>query len=322
MKSLTRITYLTGLRFAVPPLPTLRSATIFMALVAAQAMSPAMAQAESVDESRPAAADGRIEFSAVTGDFEIIGHDAEEWLLSGTLGDDVKELVIEGSPEHWKIRLEMKNGGFNWGMGKKSSELKLLVPHGSELDVQAVSADLRLRELSGRSVDAQTVSGDLDLRQVNPARLHARTVSGDLIADGGASEAARLKSVSGDIDASGFSGRIELESVSGNVSIQGAGVSELSVESVSGDVAVGIRPTERARLEISSHSGDVDLRLPAESGVRIDAKSFSGSIASAFGGEVQSGRGPGESLSTETGSAGVEIKANSFSGNVRIRHLD
>lgn len=296
------------------------SQTVFLAglLVAAAGI----AQAESVDESRPARPDARIEFSGVTGDFEIIGHDAEEWLLSGTLGDDVEELVIEGDPDHWKIRLEMKNGGFKWGRNTQSSDLKLLVPRASELDVKVVSADLKLSELDGRSVDAQTVSGDLDLRQVNPARLNARTVSGDVKADGGASEVNRFQSVSGDVDASRSSGRLELESVSGDVSVEGSEVSELSVESVSGDVVARIRPTERARLDIGSHSGDVDLYLPAGSGVRVDAETFSGSISSAFGGQVRSGRGPGESLSMETGTATVEIEAKTFSGNVRIRHLD
>lgn len=281
-----------------------------------------IARAESVEESRPAAADARIEFKGVTGDFEIIGHDAEEWLLSGTLGDDVEELVIEGDPDHWKIRLEMKNGGFKWGRSMQSSDLKLLVPHGSELRVIVVSADLKLRELDGRSVEAQTVSGDLDLRQVNPARLNARTVSGDVKASGGASDLNRFQSVSGDVDASGSSGRIELESVSGDVNIEGADVSELSVESVSGDIVARIRPTERARLDISSHSGNVDLYLPAGSGVRVDAETFAGSIDSAFGGQVRSGQGPGESLSSETAAATVEIEANTFSGNVRIHHLD
>ena len=278
--------------------------------------------AESVDESRPASSDGRIQFSGVTGDFEIIGHDAEEWLLSGTLGDDVKELVIEGGPDDWEIRLEMKQGKFSWGLGRTSTDLKLLVPRGTELNVQTVSGDLWLSELEGRSVEAKSVSGDLELVNVTPRRLTASTVSGDLSAKGSASEVNRIKSVSGDVEASGASGRVELESVSGNVSVEGSAVSELSIESVSGDVVARIRPTDRSRLDISSHSGDVELYLPPGTGVRVEAETFSGSISSAFGGEVQSGRGPGESLSMEAGSAGVEIEASTFSGNLRIGQLD
>lgn len=288
--------------------------SLFVATVAAAA--------ESVDESRSASPDGRIQFSGVTGDFEIIGHDAEEWLLSGTLGDDVKELVIEGGPDDWKIRLEMKKNRSGWNLNKTSSDLKLLVPRGSELRAQSISGDLLLRELEGRSVSAQSVSGDLEMVNVTPLRLTASTVSGDLSARGSASEVNRMKSVSGDVEASGASGRVELESVSGDVSVEGSAVSELSIESVSGDVVARIRPTDRARLEISSHSGDVELYLPEGTGVRVDAETFSGSISSAFGGDVRSGLGPGESLSMEAGSAGVGIEAATFSGNLRIGQLD
>lgn len=291
-------------------------------LIASLFVATAAAAAESVDESRPASPDGRIQFSGVTGDFEIIGHDAEEWLLSGTLGDDVKELVIEGGPDDWTIRLEMKKNNSGWNLNKASTDLKLLVPRGSELDVQTVSGDLWLRELQGRSIDAKSVSGDLELVDVTPKRLNASTVSGDLGTSGSASDVNRIKSVSGDVEATGASGRVELESVSGDVSVEGSAVSELAIESVSGDVVARIRPTERSRLDISSHSGDVELYLPEGTGVRIDAETFSGSISSAFGGEVQSGRGPGESLSMEAGSAGVEIEASTFSGNLRIGRLD
>lgn len=285
-------------------------------------IATATAAAESVEESRPASPQGRIQLDAIEGDFEIIGHDADEWLLSGTLSGDVEEVVIEGGPDDWKIRLEMKESrgsGLNFKL--RSTDLKLLVPRTSELVVQTVSGDLSLRELEGRSVEAKTVSGDLELLGVRPERLIASTVSGDLSADASASQVNRIKSVSGDVEATGVKGRVELESVSGDIDVEGASVSELSIESVSGDIVARIQPTERSRLDITSHSGDVNLYLPADSGVRVDAETFSGSIASEFGGQVESGRGPGKSLAMETGSAGVEIETKTFSGSVRIHHL-
>ena len=116
-------------------------AIVIASLIGSLFVATAAAAAESVDESRPASPEGRIQFAAVTGDFEIIGHDAEEWLLSGTLGDDVKELVIEGGPDDWTIRLEMKKGNSGWNLNKASTDLKLLVPRRSDLDVQTVSGD-------------------------------------------------------------------------------------------------------------------------------------------------------------------------------------
>ncbi|MGK7294466.1 MAG: DUF4097 family beta strand repeat-containing protein [Candidatus Wenzhouxiangella sp. M2_3B_020] len=274
--------------------------------------------AESIDEARPAAADGRIEFEAVTGDFEIIGHDAEEFLLSGDLGDDVEELVIEGDADHWKIRLEMKEGE-NRGMGWSSSDLRLLVPRGTDLGADTVSADLVLRELNGPSVGARSVSGDIDLAGVRPGELGVRTVSGDIVTDAGGTEVTRLQSVSGDLELSDGHGRIGVKSVSGEIEMQGTEVSEFEAETVSGDIVARLDPVERARVSVTSHSGDVELFLPSETALRLEAETFSGSIESGFGGERSGGYGPGEKLSLDGGAGSVEVDARSFSGSIRIR---
>ena len=274
--------------------------------------------AESVDEARPAAADGRIEFEAVTGDFEIIGHDAEEFLLSGDLGDDVEKLVIEGDADHWKIRLEMKEGESR-GMGWSSSDLRLLVPRGTDLGADTVSADLVLRELNGPSVGARSVSGDIDLAGVRPRELGVRTVSGDIVTDAGGTEVTRLQSVSGDLELSDGHGRIGVKSVSGEIEMQGTEVSEFEAETVSGDIVARLDPVERARVSVTSHSGDVELVLPSETALRLEAETFSGSIESGFGGERSGDYGPGEKLSLDGGAGSVEVDARSFSGSIRIR---
>lgn len=276
------------------------------------------ASADSIDEARPAAADGRIEFKAVTGDFEIIGHDEEEFLLSGDLGDDVEKLVIEGDADHWKIRLEMKEGD-NWGMGRSSSDLRLLVPHGTDLGVDSVSGDLVLRELDGPSVGARSVSGDIELVAVRPRELGVRTVSGDVVTDSGGSEVTRLQSVSGDLEISGTLGRIGMKSVSGDMDVQATEVSEFEAETVSGDIVAHLAPIERARVSVTSHSGELELYLPRETALRLEAETFSGSIDSGFGGELRSGMGPGEKLSLDGGAGSVEVDVRSFSGNIRIR---
>lgn len=279
------------------------------------------AWADSVDESRPAAADGRIEFEAVTGDFEIVGHDAAAFVLSGELGDDVEELVIEGDADHWKIRLEMKEGN-SWGRGRSTSDLRLLVPRGTDLGADTVSGDLVLRELDGPSVGARSVSGDVDLAGVRPRELGVRTVSGDIVTDAGGTEVSRLQSVSGDLELGDGRGRIGVQSVSGDVEMRAAEVSEFEVETVSGDLVARLAPVARARISVTSHSGDLDLSIPSGTALRLEAETFSGSIESGFGGERSEGFGPGEKLSLEGGAGSVEVDARSFSGNIRIRATD
>jgi len=281
------------------------------------------ALADSVDETRPAEPDARIELIGVSGDFEILGHEADELVVSGRLGDDVRELIIDGDPSAWRVELKMKEGRRGWSPGAgDSSDLRLLVPHGGRVDARTVSADLVLDGLDGEAVDVQTVSGDLALGRVTPVRLRAETVSGDLSAVGGGSRDNRIQSVSGDVELREAGGRHEIESVSGDIEFDGLAVAELRVQSVSGDVDARVRPAPGALIELESHSGDVALHLPANSGLRLDAETFSGSIESDFGGTVRRGRGPGEKLRLETGDAGIRVEANTFSGRFRLRELD
>lgn len=301
----------------------LKQSNLKLAAIAALVLAAGGLQAAGpVDETRAAAATGRIDFRAVTGEFRVVGHDADEFRLTGTLGDDVEELVIDGDADHWRIQLETKkNRGWDWN-GNNGSDLTLYVPHATRLDFSAVSADVEARDLSGAEVSVKTVSGDLELIDVRPGELRAESVSGDVEANSGGREVNRLKSVSGDVTVRSAAGRIELESVSGDVEVEGDSVSELRVQSVSGDASVRIRPTATARIRLESHSGDVELLLPADTGLAVDAETFSGDIRSALGGSVQSGRGPGQRLSFETGSGGVRVEAKSFSGSVVIGRLD
>ncbi|MEM1082464.1 MAG: hypothetical protein AAGH65_12900, partial [Pseudomonadota bacterium] len=93
---------------------------------------------QSIDERRDASAQGRISFAAVTGDFEVIGHDETSFRLVGTLGEDVEELIISGDADDWRIQLEAKDGNYDWRDKNATSELTLYVPLEAELKVNVV----------------------------------------------------------------------------------------------------------------------------------------------------------------------------------------
>ena len=273
---------------------------------------------EEISETREANPDARIHFIAVTGDFEIIGHNESSFRLEGELGDDVRELLIEGSADDWRIELKPLKNQSGWYGSRSSSEMTLYVPEAAQLKAKVVSADLNLENLNGERVEAESVSGDVQLSEVRPERLSASSVSGDVSVNGGGQADSALKTVSGDVEATELRGRIKLLSVSGELSVEAYDVSDFDAESVSGDIFARLIPMDRANIEVNVHSGDIELLLPDTTEMDFEASTFSGSIENAFGGTVIDKRGPGEEMNFVEGGGDVRIIAKTFSGDIYI----
>lgn len=286
------------------------------------AAPPVMAD-RTVSETRDARPDGRVSLQAVTGHYRITGSNDNRLEITGTLGTDVEELEITGGPEDWKIKVRpVERSGWFRGAARTSSKLEIRVPRGVELEVSTVSAGLEFADLAGPRVTARTVSGDARLNNVRPERLELETVSGGVSLDAGGSLESAIKSVSGNLEASGLSGRLRLKSVSGNLDVSATAVEEVEVETLSGSVYARIVPEAASRLNLSSHSGDLRLVLPADTTMDFRASTFSGRIHNEFGGEVMSGRGPGERMEFRSGAGNVRIEAQSFSGQVKLERAD
>lgn len=298
--------------------PWIKAAT----LAALLPMAAATAWAADVDEVRDVQPDATVEFAGVTGEFRIVGADVDQLRVSGKLGDEVEELVIEGDPSHWRIRLEMKDGGRNgwsWNQGP-STVLEVTVPHGSDMSAATVSADLEVDGLRGPRLEAKTVSGDLMISGSSPARLMAESVSGDIEVDGGGIESSSVKAVSGDIEAFGLAGRVRAASVSGDLELDAIEVSEFNAETVSGDLDAVIQPLASARVDVQTHSGRLDLTVPAGTAIDVDAETFSGDLENHFVSDIENFREKG--MTVRNGDGGVRIRAQTFSGEFILRQSD
>ncbi len=292
------------------------------ALAALVPLTAATAWATDVSERRNADPDAVIEFSGVTGEFRVVGAAADQLSIEGQLGDEVEELVIDGDPSRWTIRLEMKDSernGWDWDSGPQTA-LVITVPDGSLMSASSVSGDLEIEGLRGPRLEARTVSGDLTLAGNSPTRLTAETVSGDIELDGGAIESNTVKSVSGDIEAFGLAGRIRAGSVSGDLDIDAVETSEFEGETVSGDVEVALRPVGNARIDVQTHSGSIDLTLPVGTPVDVDAETFSGDFENYFAGDTETMREKG--MSVRAGDGSVRVRAKTFSGEFVLRESD
>lgn len=270
---------------------------------------------QQVNESREMTANGRLQFTSVTGEFEIVSHDENRLVVTGTLGENVRELVIEEQNGGWHVKIEHENRQSSRSTSRSASRLTLKVPRSAEIDAGTVSGSLTLRELDGRRITLRSVSGNIQLDQVLPERLEARTVSGSLNIAQGGSVSNELHAVSGNIEARGLAGQVNVNSVSGAVRLQGCDISQLSVETVSGQVGATIEPAQSANLRMSSHSAGIELILPKDTAFNLRARTFSGRITNEFDG----GRQSSDVLSQRVQGATVEVNVQSFSGNVRIR---
>jgi hypothetical protein len=151
---------------------------------------------------------------------------------------------------------------FGIGLGMfsrdRGADLAIEVPHGATVTVDTQSADVRASDLSGTKT---------------------------------------FRSASGEVTLTRLAGAIDVETVSGEIVIEGQAPLELTAKSVSGDVAVRV-PTLR-RLDLGTTSGDIrldaalvgngpfamrsisgDVTIVGRAGFRVEAESITGDLSS------------------------------------------
>lgn len=272
--------------------------------------------ATPINETRPLDARGEVEVSNLKGRIEVRTWDRSEVRITGSLGDGVERLEIDGSGSKLAVRARYPRSNNH---DTEPTTLVLEIPRQASLDVESVAA----------SVDVQGVAGD---------ELEIDSVSGTVVAVG-APRKAGIESVSGDLRLHLNSRDVEADSVSGNVVLRGRISGAVDVETVSGDIDVDTRGERLARLDVSTVSGDATVRsgiadtgrfafeavsgdlrlvLPADASARVEASTFSGDIDAPGASVVRKRFGPGASLDHRYGTGGGSISIETFSGDVEL----
>jgi hypothetical protein len=206
------------------------------------------------------------------------------------------------------VRVEQKKN-FRWGPIQITwggdFEVRISCPVGSDLDLEGGSTDVRsegelgevaVRTASGdvrvqsaaRELEVKTASGDIAVASAG-AQAALVTVSGDLeVERSDASLTAR--SVSGDLVVGRSSGALGVSTTSGDVDVKAVVDGEVRVQTVSGDVRIGIAKGTRTWIDAASVSGRLESELgledaepPAEDGddpvVPLHVKTVSGDVS-------------------------------------------
>ncbi|MFO7652546.1 MAG: DUF4097 family beta strand repeat-containing protein [Candidatus Krumholzibacteriia bacterium] len=288
------------------PLPVVLAGVLLIAATAA-------AQ-EKVDRTLAAAADGTVIIENLGGEVMVTGWDRDEVHLTGTLDDQVEELVFERDGDRVRIKVEYPRRSTRI----EGSYLQVQVPRGSRLDVRTVSAEVGVRDVRGR-IEAQTVSGDVEVAG-EPAEVEVQTVSGDVDVTA-RSPRVRVQSVSGDLHLDGARGDVSAETVSGEITLVGGGFDRLETSSVSGDLEFRGELNRGGTFIFDSHSGDVVLVLGGDLNAEFQVETFSGDIENVFGAKTQrrSKFAPGRELEFTVGDGDARVRVKSFSGDVHLK---
>jgi putative adhesin len=208
-----------------------------------------------------------------------------------------------------EVTVEIGVGGKGFGVGPAwisfgrtpQVGVRIRCPEDTDLECTTASADMSATGRLGE-VEVKTASGDVAVEQV--AGLRVQSASGDVrgaTVDG----EARIQTVSGDVRLGTVAGPVSATLVSGDFAIEDAHTDlaaktvsgdqrigairegQIKLQSVSGDVRVGVRPGTRLHIDANSVSGDVGSELdvkdapsdtPSGSEARLQAKTVSGDI--------------------------------------------
>jgi hypothetical protein len=197
------------------------------------------------------------------------------------------------------VELPRKGGWAFLGRGP-SVGVRVNCPLGADLEVSTASASVTATGRLG-DVEAKTASGELSFDVVASMRSttasgdvtvaeilgqgEAKTASGDVVV-----HAARgplsLNLVSGDVVVADADAALSVATVSGDQQIGAVGAGQVKLQSVSGDVQVGVRPGKRIWLDATSVSGAMTSDLPLEDGpatggdpeIELRARTVSGDV--------------------------------------------
>lgn len=151
---------------------------------------------------------------------------------------------------------------------------KVRVPAGSSLEASTEASDVIGTGMFDRA-EVRTASGDVRLESVS-GNATIKAVSGDVAVATVRGEAS-VTSVSGDTSIGVVGGPGNLSSVSGDIEVRDA-ASSLNVKTISGDARVA--SAREGSVAMQSVSGDLTLGLRSGSRLWVDARSTSGRTSS------------------------------------------
>jgi DUF4097 and DUF4098 domain-containing protein YvlB len=289
-----------------------RAVAFALAMLAA---GPAAA-ARSIDQTAEAHPRGEVDIANTAGQIQVTGWDREQVRVRGELGSDVEELRFVADGRHTEIKVILPKGSHRGG----GADLEIMVPEGSRVAIQSVSADVRVREVRG-ALRIETVSGQIDA-EVFEEDAEARTISGEVTVRGHDTPALLvLNTVSGDGEIGNIRGELVAHSVTGDLDISSDELERVRLRTTNGDIDLRTALAPDARFDMEAINGDLGLDIIGGVHAEFDLETFNGSINNDFGPDVQavSRYTPGKALRFTEGDGGARVRIKTLNGTISLR---
>jgi DUF4097 and DUF4098 domain-containing protein YvlB len=191
----------------------------------------------------------------------------------------------------------------------------------SSLTVNTVSADQEIDGVKGAQ-RLQAVSG-LIHTEAGGEDFQAKTISGDILVSGvsGAKPAIySVTTVSGDLTLSKINGEVDVETVSGDMTVEAGELSRARVRTTNGDMELSTKLAKGGRFDAETINGDITLKILGTVDAEFDIHTFNGEIESCYGEEAVRSRerGPGHDLTFTRGSGSARVRIKTLNGGVDL----
>lgn len=272
--------------------------------------------ATPINQTRPLDARGRVEIDNLKGRVEVRGWDRPEVKLTGSLGDGVEKLSVEGDADALHIEVKYPSRSNR----SEPTTLILQVPLRADLEIDTVSADIDVGGMASRQMSLESVSGNI-IANGAPRRAKVESVSGDarLTFNSGDVD---VDTVSGDVTLGGrLNGEVSVETVAGDVKVdtKGEKLSSFRGGTVSGDIQVHMGLAADGVVKMETVSGDLLLLTPRDLSAQVSGESFSGDLKAPGAKIKREEFGPGSSFRADYGAGKGQIRLESFSGDAELR---
>ncbi|MGW0881032.1 DUF4097 family beta strand repeat-containing protein [Streptomyces sp. NPDC002671] len=180
---------------------------------------------------------------------------------------------------------------------RRSAVVSLTVPAGTRVEVGVVGAAAVVSGISGPAT-VKGVTGDTTLV--------------------GLSGPVRADTVSGNLETQSVTGELRFNSVSGDLTVlEGSGPS-VRADSVSGSMIIDLDPDGPTDVSLTSVSGEIAIRLPHPADAEVEANTASGTISNAFDGLRVHGQWGAHKITGRLGAGNGRLRATTVSGSIAL----